>query len=553
LGLLLGLAGCGDDKPTTKGGKKSTGTSVADSQQTESPCEGALATIDEVFKLSKLSRTTTISDGVLRLNDWQRSCAPADLPATISPDIEKLLSESQISYLAEKRFLLRDGEHLRDCLLDRALSTYAVGKGATELERVTNVFQHVVRAIGLLPETPEKLPLTPYEVYLMGKGTAEDRAWVFINILRQLRIDAVLLAPQISSDQSATDSAPPPFLVGVLLDGQVYLYEPRAGIPIPTPAGADPGKKPPVATLAQATADPEILQQLDNKNRKYEITAGTLKQAHVSIVSDVALWSPRMQGLQTQFVGARAMVIADPLGDAGENAPGAIRRMAQAGGDDWDASRLRLWEFSEKRLVSHAQMTTDQQEILAGLLMAFGAFKTIGRNDRGQPVPIDVESHEDRAGDKKHHPSVNIISRTTTGAQMRARLNHLEGNFAQAIREYLEVRDKCREFLQYQFSIPEQIRHNRAWEDATYWTALCQYEQGELKAAINMLTYYRKKPDFKNWHRETRYLMAVCQAADGNYPAAIAELEQVEPEDLETTGYQVLIRQWQAAGAAATK
>ena len=550
--LLMTLSGCGDDKPASQSGTKSNSSQAASSRPTESPCEGTLSTIDEVFKLSKLGRTTTIGDGVLRLNDWQRTCAPSESAAPLPPEIEKLLSESQVRFLSEKRFLLRDGEHLRDCLLDRAVSGYALGNGATELERITHLFGHVVRAIGLMPTPPQNLPLTPYEVYLLGKGTAADRAWVFINILKQLRIDAVLILPRTGSAQPANAVAETPFLVGVLLDGQVYLFDPRAGVPIPSPEGSGGTEKiSRAATLAEAASDANVLKQLDSGNSQpYPISADDLKHPDVAIVADAAFWSARMQGLQTQFVGARAMVIADPLADGVDGSPGAHRRIAKAGGDFWDAASVRIWDFPEKRLVAHAQMTDDQREILAGLLLPFGAFMNVVADRNGQPTLIGQEAHEDRAGDKDLHPSVGVIVRTTAGAQMRARLDQLEGRLPQAVREYLDVRDKCREVLRFNFPLPERIMHSRASEDATYWTAVCQYEQGEFKSAINTLVSYRKRPDSKNWLRECRYLLAVSQAADGNYPAAIAELVSVEPDDLEYAGYRHLIRQWQAAEKA---
>lgn len=548
--LVFAVSGCSNDKPTTHQAKKSTGSRAGSQRQTESPCEGALSTIDEVFNLSKLGRTTTISDGVLRLNDWQRTCAPAGLSSELPPDVAKLLSESQLTFLNEKRFLLRDGEHLRDCLLDRAVSGYAPGSGVTELEKVTHLFEHVVRAIGLVPTPLQNLPLTPYEVYLLGKGTAEDRAWMYINVLKQLRIDAILILPPAGGDQPAEETERP-FLVGVLLDGQVYLFDPRAGVPVPAPAGdSTSGTMRRVATLAEAASDRALLKQLDaGEGKPYPISADDLKRPHVAIAADAAFWSPRMQGLQTQFVGARAMVIADPLADSGDGAPGVFTRIAKAGGEFWGAAAIHVWDVPEKRLVGHAQMTPEQQEILAGMLLPFGAFKNVVAGPNGQPVLVGQEAHEDRAGDKDLHPGVGIIVRTTAGAQMRARLDHLEGKFAQAVREYLEVRDKCRDVLRinFPFPLPDRIMHARAIEDATYWTALCQFEQGEFQSAINTLAHYRKRADSTNWQRESRYLLAVSNAAAGNFQAAIAELKAVEPDDVEYAGYRLLICQWQAA------
>src|SRR5207253_1247893 len=107
----------------------------------------------------------------------------------------------------------------------------------------------------------------------------------------------------------------------------------RLGVPVPAPAGiSGNGSSPQAATLAQATADPAVLKQFDvGSGQPYPITAESLKQPGVALVADAAFWSDRMQGLQTQFVGARAMVIADPLGDSGDDAPGSVRRIAMAG------------------------------------------------------------------------------------------------------------------------------------------------------------------------------------------------------------------------------
>ncbi|MBI3862134.1 MAG: CDC27 family protein [Planctomycetia bacterium] len=552
IGLLLVATGCRNDKPAPQQDKKSTGTQGSTQSQTESPCEGTLATIDEVFKLSKLGRTTTIEDGVLRLNDWQRTCAPSESPAPLPLEIAKLLSEPQLKFLDENRFLQRDGEHLRNCLLDRAVSRYATGTGATELDRVKSLFEHVVRAIGLVAEPPQKLPLSPYEVYLLGKGTADDRAWVYINVLKQLRIDAVLIQPQ-SSDRQTPAAAGAAFLVGVLLEGQIFLFDPKVGVAIPSIEGAAAGGTGPrVATLAEAASDPAVLKQLDaGPDHIYPIAADELKHPGAAIVADPAFWSRRMQGLQTQFVGARAMVIADPPGDSADGAPGLHSRIAKAGGDFWNASEIRIWGMPEERLAAHAQMTKDQLELLAGLMSPFAAYKIVGINAEGQAGLVESEKHEDIAADKNLYPSARmnerVIERTTAGAQMQARIDQLEGNSAQAVRAYLEVREKCRELLKYNIVIPERIRHTRAAEDATYWTALCQYEQGEMKSAVNTLQYLRKRSESTHWQRESRYLLALSQAGAGDFKAAVATLETAEPDDPEYLGNRHLIRQWQAA------
>src|SRR5205809_1146779 len=76
-------AGCNSRTPpptkTTAG--KTTPVAPTSTAVVESACEGTLSSIDDIFKLSRLGRTTSIADGVLRLNDWQRSCMPSEADA----------------------------------------------------------------------------------------------------------------------------------------------------------------------------------------------------------------------------------------------------------------------------------------------------------------------------------------------------------------------------------------------------------------------------------------------------------------------------------------
>ncbi|MGE5191103.1 MAG: tetratricopeptide repeat protein [Deltaproteobacteria bacterium] len=550
--LLLAAAGCGESSKPSK--STSAATAAGAKKERDEQCESILASIDDIFQLERLGRTTAVSDGVSRLNDWQRSCAPEALDSRQLPaDAEKLLSEEQRKALGETRFLLRDGEHVRNCMLERAISLYGVGAGQTELEKVTNLFGHVVRAVGLVSRTPQDPPLTPYEVCLLGKGTAEDRAWIFVNVLRQMKLDGVLLSPKSAADDSSS-AAGRPFLVGVLLDGQVYLFDPQNGLAIPVPV-ADPAAPPAsrVATLAQAANDPAILKQLDaGAERTYPIRAADLASPEVVIVGDSSLWSGRMEGLQTQFVGNRAMVISDPLADAGGNAEGVWMRVLKAGRGWWAASQLHLWEYPEARLSAHLQMTKDQRDSLEGLMKPFEAFMNVPkdpqtgqplRDREGRPVFLEKEAHEDPAAGK-FDPGVRINIRLTKGEQMRARLAQLAGDLAEAVKAYTVVRSRSNEVLNLRPPIPIRSVHVRAIDDAIYWTALCQFEQGEFVMASNTLRRYRKRAEPGHWMRESRYLLALSLAAAGDHAAAVKELETIEPDDPEYLGYRFLIRQW---------
>src|SRR5262245_5376502 len=139
--FLLAAAGCGGDSKSDPKSTGTTGKAAGGNEDAETHCESILTSIDDIFQIQRLGRTTAVSDGVARFNDWRRACAPK--PATAVPqipaEIRKLLSPEQRAALAESNFMLRDGEHVRDCMLEKAISSYAVGSAqGTELEKVTS-------------------------------------------------------------------------------------------------------------------------------------------------------------------------------------------------------------------------------------------------------------------------------------------------------------------------------------------------------------------------------------------------------------------------------
>src|SRR5947207_67740 len=129
-GLALAVVGCrGDTKPAVKSETSAAGGSL--SGRDGGQCEAVLSSIDDIFQLQRLGRTTAVSDGVSRLNDWQRACG-SDVASTdfkLPPEVRKSLSDDEVRSLTETRFILRDGVHIRDCLLERTISGYAVGGG----------------------------------------------------------------------------------------------------------------------------------------------------------------------------------------------------------------------------------------------------------------------------------------------------------------------------------------------------------------------------------------------------------------------------------------
>lgn len=540
--IALVLPGCTGPSPSsTTGGAGSGGASAPDDQ-----CEAIVASVHETFHLARLGRTTEVGDGVARVNDWGRSCNSGALRSVRLPEkAAALLSDSQRQNLSESHFSLRDGEHLRDCVLIRAVSKYAAGPedpDRTELDRVVTTFRHVIRAIGLIDQHPEGLHLTPYEVYLRGKGTAADRAWIFASLLREKKFDAVLLHP-------AADRLEDAFLVGVPLDGEVYLFDPRLGIPLPAPGDTAVSvntTKP--ATLAQAAGDSQVLRQLDVEGKfTYPLRAEDLQQPAVELIADTSWWTARMHALQSIFLGDDAMRVADPLDDTADG-PGLWSRVVQAGAGRWTEENLRLWAYSEEQMAAHAAMDRAAQESLLKVLLPFNAYVNLVVNSKGEIEAIDNEKVKDAASGE-HDPMQRIVQRKTVGAQKKARLQQIDGDLVAAIPNYTDVRQRCRIVADKSPDAAIKAMHLAAMDDADYWTALCKFDQGEYDIARDALDRYRRQHKRGAWRRESRYLLAQTYAALKDFPAAIGELDAVKPNDPEYGGYRWLIRTWGARPA----
>jgi hypothetical protein len=524
--LLVGIigvlsVGCpGGSSSGTSGGPTKSTTAEASEQK----CTDFLQSVLDIFQLNKLGVSAQVSDGVRLLNQWQRDCgqrvsnrmdgsdlAPVAFPA-LDGSVAKSFSPEQLEQLKAERYSIQDGERLRDAVLFRKVSEFAVGSADNDLGRVVNVFDHVVCNVDLVLKHYEDLPLTPYECFTFGSGTAEDRAWILVSILRQLKIDAVVLTPP--SDKSA-DTAGGPLVVGVLLNDQVYLFEPRLGLPLRSVAGGAPtaASAANVATLAQMQSMPDLLKQFDVDPSKPSATSlDWLSSPAVAIVGDTSTFSSRMRQLQPQFSGARATVISDPLHDV-DGAAGLLSRVAKAGAMHWKSDSLHLWPYPESQIVAYASLTDDQQGKLKGLKQVWDA-----------PRVADPTSR--------------------TRKLLQARIAQLGGNYNDAIGAYTLVRVSGRAVSGQPISGIDQFVNNQASDHAFFWKGICQFENGDVKEAKDTFEKYLTQSKPGLWQAASRYQLARSQAATGDFAAAIATLEATPENDHRRVGHLLLAREW---------
>jgi len=259
---------------------------------------------------------------VNRLNQWARE---QEAPAGWEPDpLVAALPESarelpEMQGLGDVQFTIYDAFALREAMWLRDVADWARGEELGELARAGRLFDWTVRNVQLEQNAPDRLPFLPWEVLLFGRGTAVERSWLFILLARQEGLDAAMLA---LADPENPLAAPQPWAVGVLCEGQVYLFDPVLGLPIPGPDGialGDDGQlaiRP--ATLARAAAGDELLRRLDfDAANPYPVRAADLEHVVALIEASPAYLACRMAMIESRLTGKQKVVLsAEPSAQA---------------------------------------------------------------------------------------------------------------------------------------------------------------------------------------------------------------------------------------------
>ena len=275
-----------------------------------------------------------------RLAQWARTQDPPrdwrldPLVATLPPALRSLPVMQGLDALEFARY---DGFALQEAVWMRDLSNWARGDELDDLSRARRLFDWTIRNIQREDEPADgrSPPRFPWETLLFGRGTATERAWVFILLARQQGIDAALLA---LADPADAQKPPRPWAVGVLSEEKLYLFDTDIGLPIPAPGGVKVEKGGQLdivpATLAQAAADDAVLRALDlDAEHRYPVTAADLKHVLALVEASPATLSKRFRLVEMQLAGPQKMVLtAQPSQQAA--------RLKAAG-----VTGVQLWAF----------------------------------------------------------------------------------------------------------------------------------------------------------------------------------------------------------------
>lgn len=529
------LAGC------DSGGRIGTRTAAAGSA-TQRPAtqEECRAMIDNALVAVHPERLGISADATgvsMLLNQWRTECGgAASPPAELLSLFERLFSESERNDLLSERYAPQDAGQLRDGILFRQIAQHVTRSARADVERAVELFGWVTRNVRLLsPDAP--LPATtPFNAVLFGEGRAEDRAWVFAELLRQVDLDAAIVRLPA---ETYGDGA---WLIGVPIEGKLYLFDPLQGMPVP--AADDPAPQSPFvtrpATFDEIVATPALLDASRPRREGAEgaLPAGT----KIEMIGTPSLWSQRMEALQSALTGERFVVIHQTLAGSVE-APGLPARLAAVAGAGWKAEEIAVWPWGMRRWVESGRPE----------LLSDDARSELELRTRHLSAPYGVISG--------HGDFDNFVFGWKHGHRA-TRLAQLAGDYRKAQSDFLKLRIFRTSFpvnINQGHGTPElRAAHDGAAEDAYLWIGTCLLEEArqapheqseQLSQAIGNFRGYLADERATRWLNHARLLFADALVLQGDHSGAIAALEVIPADAPQRGEADARIRRWRSLSA----
>ncbi len=482
---------------------------AANGKPNGSQCESKLVKWILSVDPERLQFNTDIASRISELNRYWTTCGSTggDPIVTDLQPIQAAVHGDYLERVLSPSFGRRDVEHIRQSLLLSRMATRIGGAQKSDLDRTIAAMVLVSQQVEpLAAESSTDHPLTPFESLLLGQGTPSDRAWILAEILRQLHLDSVVL----TSDEAAISP-----LVGVVIESEVYLFEPLTGLPVPA-AGESQRKslfREP-ATLKAALADDSILRQLDIEGLPFPWTAAKLQAATVGLVGTSNTWAPRLAELQFQWPTTQMCVIYDGLGPSSDRQRGLVERVSEVLAPlGYSGKRIQVWEYPERQCALYVSLNAEAAPHMVPLVTVMSGPTLFG------------EVSDSKSG------KISVVLQRSKRTLQQARMQQLLGHQLQAIEGYIPL-------LKVHMASPPVVnaeiqaaleQNLRVADRATYWMAATQFENNKLPACVSTLKSYAKNFPLGEMGEATAMRLSACLMKSQEYAAAAQILEGIGP------------------------
>lgn len=512
----FGLGGCGTKGAAPAGSGTGAGDTTSGEATVATEIEDQLRSALYQLQPEHLNIDSRLDDAISVLNNWWEAIEEARLkPTGVSAaelPTQRLLPEL-VNRLERDTFDSEDGRYIRACYLSRKISEQVGRDAPTEKERVLAIFEWVCRNVALRAADEVNYPVSLYEALIIGRGLAEDRAVVLASILKQLRIDSVILRQK--ADAANREA---PWLFGAVAGSEMYLFDLRLGLPVPVGDAPAAQRLQTVATLADVLAHPEWLHQLSPRaDQPYGLSLADRSALQIEAVTFVDGWSSRIWTVE-QMLPAESLCVLYDAPSQFDALPGVFERIAAAI-PDVEATDVGLWNYPEQRA---AQFTKPSPAEVQALQMAIS------------PMLCPVEFEPSRNG--------GTPQRVETMRHLRIRTDQLVGLRSSAVSQYITIR---------QLSVtppPEPLFgpiYQRAADDAFFWSCVCKYENGDLESVSKQLADYLKRYRRSGqWAYEARSLLARTLQRMGEVDEAVQTLRAQESDDPYRDQHAILVKLW---------
>ena len=531
--------------------------------------------IREAFRylpqLIRLDRTTAMKNIRTDLNYWSKnvvesaSWKPSALLESVSGKLRTIdfstrmnkleFGEPECEFLLQCQMMKEVGKWVverpyRDSIfspwLERQKTVLATDDW-NQLETTVKLFDWAVCNVGIEGQAKDALRLVtnselpfndsaptyrqlPWQTMMFGRGDTWERARVFTQLAFIQGIDCVVLAlPSLSG--ATENSSLRLWCIGVPIGGELYLFEPQWGLPIPIQT------KEGIATLREVKENPEVLRRakLPGRFESYPVAQADLKNLVALIDAEPFALGRTMHTLERSITGENRMRLSMDS-DAME------QRLIKL-----DSSlSIRLWNVP---WIAHAynqsvrERIHDQSPFSMAYLESFGAFINDTSISKARILHFKGQFKDtvEAMGALRSYMEVRIDEQTLK-----------EMDFDKEIQmRFGMVRQSGEPMDNFLFRIGEAKKYlRRSKFDIAIFLAMLNFDLEKFETASDWLQKrLLMTAGTERWHAHAHYLLGRNLEQQGKVPEALKEYEfENSPQE---AGNRIRIRLKKVLEAAA--